>query len=154
MTVIFADDDTGEIVDPAEAAELVPLDLAAMDEDELIALFPSPVQAAGALLKARDAARRAPAVLNEHRTRLRAAERNLGLVTARVVLRLTEDYPKSTITERKMIAELDDAVRAARDNVDTAWLLLEYARDGAKAIQADIDILRSINANMRDEHRR
>ncbi len=34
-----------------------------------------------------------------------------------------------------------------------AWLLLEYARDYDRAIGRDIDILRSLNANFRGEHR-
>lgn len=154
MSTVFADADTGDVFDPSSEVELVTLNLAAMDEDELISLFPTPVQATGALLKARDAARRAPMVLNEHRAALRAAERNLSLVVAKTVLRLKDDFPKSTITERKMLSELDEGVRDAMDHVDVAWLLLEYAKDQAKAVQQDIDILRSINANMRDEHRR
>ena len=50
---------TGEIV--KSPVDLVALDLAKLNEDELIALMPTPVQAAGALLHARDAVRRAPA---------------------------------------------------------------------------------------------
>ena len=43
--------------------------------------------------------------------------------------------------------------REAQEARDTAWLLFEYARDYDRAIGRDIDILRSLNANMRGEHR-
>ncbi|WEG10404.1 hypothetical protein PU630_07615 [Microbacterium horticulturae] len=47
------DQQTGEVADdekfPGSDAHLVPLNLAALSEDELIALLPTPIQTAGAL---------------------------------------------------------------------------------------------------------
>src|SRR5690606_26698253 len=46
---------TGEVeeVEAGSVVEMVPLDLANLSEDELLAMFPSPVQVAGALMIAR-----------------------------------------------------------------------------------------------------
>lgn len=147
---------TGEVDEvetvPGTDVELVPLNLAGMDENALLALFPTPVQAAGALIQARIVARRAPAALNTYRTKLKRAETDLKVQIAVAVRDLVEDYPKATLTERRMLAYTVDRVKTAQDAADTAWLELEYARDFDRAIGRDIDILRSLNANLRGEH--
>lgn len=149
---------TGEVEEPEKIpgtdVELVPLNLAAMDEDQLLALFPTPVQAAGALMYARNVARRAPAALNEYRTQLKARERELTIAIAVAARDLLAEYPRMPMTERRDLARAEDSrVKAAQEAHDEAWLLLEYARDYDRAIGRDIDILRSLNANLRGEHR-
>ena len=141
---------TGEVSDAP--MELVPLNLAALSEDELVAMFPSPIQAAGALIQARRVNARAPHALNEYRTQLMTAERELRIATALAVRDLVAEFPRSTITERRLLASDTERVNEAQEARDTAWLLLEFARDYAKAIAQDIDILRSLNANLRVEH--
>jgi hypothetical protein len=143
---------TGEVTEQP-GMELVPLNLAALSEDDLLAMFPTPIQAAGALLHARAVNARAPHALNEYRGKLRSAERDLQLATAKTVRDLAGTFPRATLTERKMLAVEDERVRAAQDEFDTAWLLYEFARDYAKSIAQDIEILRSVNANFREEHR-
>lgn len=148
---------TGEVEEtatiPGTDVELVPLNLAALDEDEIAQMFPTPAQAAGALLYARQVAARAPGALNELRTKLKAAERRLTIAVAIAARDLLTEYPRMPMTERRDLARaIDKDVLAAQDEVDTAWLLLEYARDYDRAIGRDIDILRSLNANLRGEH--
>lgn len=142
---------TGEVAE-TPGMDLVPLNLAALSEDELLAMFPSPVQAAGALLKSRHTNARAPHALNEYREAMRKAERKLQLATAKTVRDLAAEFPRTTLTERKLLAVEDDRVIAAQDEYDTAWLMFEFARDYAKAIAQDIEVLRSLNANFRQEH--
>lgn len=143
---------TGEVTD-ARDLELVPFNLAAMDEDALLALFPSEVQAAGALIKARQASSRVPAALNQRREELRSAERALTVQLGLAVRDLAAELPRATLTERRMIAATDPRVIAAQERRDDAWLLLEYTRDWERAIARDIDILRSLNANFRGERK-
>ncbi len=149
---------TGEVDGPETVpgtdVELVPLNLAAMDEDALLALFPTPVQAAGALVHARAVARRAPAALAKYRAELRTAERELRIALGLAVQDLRSKFPRAPLTELRDVAHgADERTQAAQEAVDTAWLLLEYARDFDRAIGRDIDILRSLNANLRGEHR-
>jgi hypothetical protein len=149
---------TGEVVDeetfPGTQTALVPLNLAGMSEDEILAMFPTPVQAAGALLYARDVARRAPAALDHYRTALKKAEKELRIAVALAAEQLLSMYPRMPMAERRDLARaVDDRTIAAQDAVDDAYLQLEYARDFDRMIGRDIDILRSLNANMRGEHR-
>lgn len=148
---------TGEVTEDGAAAagmDMVPLNLAALSEDELLAMLPTPVQCAGALQYARQVAARAPKALNELRTTLTARERELTIAVAIGARDLLTEYPRLPMSERRDIARAtDDRVSAAQEARDTAWLLLEYARDYDRAIGRDIDILRSLNANMRGEHR-
>lgn len=152
MSVNFT---TGEVEDDDPTGmDLVPLNLAALNEDELIALLPTPVQCAGALQYARQAAARAPKALNELRHALADRERELTIALAVASRDLLAKYPRMPMTERRDLARAeDDRVRTAQEARDSAWLLLEYARDYDRAIGRDIDILRSLNANMRGEHR-
>src|SRR5690606_36937666 len=81
---------TGEV---SESLELVPLNLAALDEDALRELFPTPIQAAGALIHARSVAARAPHALNVYRSALVSADRKLAIATALAVRDLQADFP-------------------------------------------------------------
>ncbi|WP_288874198.1 hypothetical protein [uncultured Microbacterium sp.] len=144
---MIIDETSGEV---AEAGiELVPLDLAGLDEDALIALFPTPVQCAGALLKARAMIAHAPAVLAARSKAVKDAKRNLivarGYARQRAVGRDAET--------RRLVAESDAEVLTAWEAIDTAELALEYARELRKTLTEDIEILRSLNANFRGEHR-
>lgn len=144
---------TGE-VDESPGVDLVPLNLAGLDEAELLALFPTPVQCAGALIKARAMVARAPAVLNEYRTALTVAERDLTIAVAKGARDLLAEYPRMPMTERRDLARAtDDRVLAAQEARDDAWLLLQYAKDKKDALFEDVGILRSLNANMRGEFR-
>ena len=144
---------TGE-VEESPGVDLVPLNLAGLDEAELLALFPTPVQCAGALIKARAMVARAPAVLNEYRTALAVAERDLTIAVAKGARDLLAEYPRMPMTERRDLARAtDDRVLAAQEARDTAWLLLQYAKDKKDALFEDVGILRSLNANFRGEHR-
>lgn len=144
---------TGE-VDESPGVELVPLNLAALSEDELLAMFPTPVQCAGALIHARAMVARAPRVLNEYRTALAKAERDLTIAVAKGARDLLAEYPRMPMTERRDLARAtDDKVLAAQEARDTAWLLLQYAKDKKDSLFEDVGILRSLNANFRGEHR-
>lgn len=154
MTVNFG---TGEVVEDEGAEvgmDLVPLNLAALSEDELLKMLPSPVQCAGALQYARQVAARAPKALNELRQALSDRERELTIALAVAARDLLSAYPRMPMTERRDLARAEDErVKNAQEARDEAWLLLEYARDYDRAIGRDIDILRSLNANFRGEHR-
>lgn len=148
---------TGEVDErdtlPGTDIELVPLNLAALDEDAILAMFPTPVQAAGALLYARHVASKAPGALNKYRTALKRAEKDLTIAVALGAERLLETYARMPMTERRDLARATDPrVIAAEAERDTAWLLLEYTKDFDRMIGRDIDILRSLNANLRSEH--
>ncbi|MGN7861482.1 hypothetical protein ACTJI8_12950 [Microbacterium sp. 22303] len=148
------DEPTGEVLEAGTDVELVTLNLAGLNEAELLALFPTPVQCAGALLKARAAVTRAPAVLNEYRTALADRERDLTIALAKAARDLLADYPRMPMTERRDLARAEaSAVREAQEARDTAWLLLQYAKDRKDSLFEDIGILRSLNANFRGEHR-
>lgn len=149
--------DTGEVTEddlPGTEIDLVPLNLSELSEEQLLQMFPTPVQCAGALLYARQVTARAPKALNNLRTKLRAAERELTIALALGARDLLADYPRMPMTERRDLARAEvRTVREAQEAVDEAWLHLEYARDYDRAIGRDIDILRSLNANFRGEHR-
>lgn len=148
---------TGEVVEEDETAaeiELVPLNLADLSEEEILRMLPTPVQCAGALQYARQVTARAPKALNKLRNALTKREQELTIALAMGARDLLAEYPRMPMTERRDLARAtDDRVRAAQEARDDAWLLLEYARDYDRAIGRDIDILRSLNANFRGEHR-
>lgn len=145
------DDKTGEVSEPVPGRELqfVPIDMAGMDETELLALFPTPVQAAGALLVARRLIAEAPDIINRRSAALKDAKRQLlvakGYARKRATGRTAED--------RRVEQEADPQVITAGEWVDTCELALEYARERRKSLTEDIEILRSLNANFRGEHR-
>lgn len=140
---------TGEVVQ--RPLEVVAVDIAALDEQELAQLFPTPVQAAGALLKARQAVARAPYALRKAKEKLRAAERDLKLAIARATLELAEQFQGMSVSERSKLAEADARVVDTRETADMAWIELEYAKDWDRALGRDVELLRSVNANMRAE---
>ena len=141
------DPSTGEVREPAEV-ELVPLNLASLNEQELFQMFPSPVQCAGALLIARRTLAEAPAILAARSKALKDAKRNL--ISARgYAYQKAEGRDAAT---RRLVAESNADVIAAWEAIDTCELALEYARERRKSLSEDIDILRSLNANFRGEH--
>ncbi len=144
---MIVDDRDGSVVE--QGIELVPLNLTALDEGELLALFPSPVQCAGALLKARAMIAQAPAVLAERSKAVKDAKRNL-IIARGYARQRAEGRDAET---RRLIAESDADVLTAWEAIDTAELALEYARELRKTLTEDIEILRSLNANFRGEHR-
>lgn len=139
---------TGEVADEP-GVELVPLNLAALDEDEVIALFPTPIQAAGALIMARRVLAEAPAILSARSAAVKARKREL--LVARGYAYQRAEGRNAEI--RKAIADSDPDVIAAWERIDTAELALEYAREVRKSLSEDIEILRSLNANFRQEHK-
>ncbi len=145
------DPSTGEVHDAVEAVELVPLNLAALSEDELIELFPSPIQVAGALIMARQRIARAPAVLKDLAEVLKSAKRKALVERGLAYQRARE--AGFNITDARVYAQFDDKTIDAQEAVDTAELALEYGRDMRRSLTTDIDILRSLNANFRQEHK-
>ncbi len=135
--------------DPSTEIELVPLNLGELDEEQLLAMFPTPVQCAGALLVARQTLAEAPAVLNDRSRALKDAKRNL-IIARGYAYQKAQGRDAAT---RRLVAESDADVIAAWEAVDTAELALEYARDVRRSLTEDIEILRSLNANFRGEHR-
>ncbi|POH63612.1 MULTISPECIES: hypothetical protein [Cryobacterium] len=139
---------TGE-VDEDPSTQLVQLNLADLNEDELLEMFPSPVQAAGALLLARRVLADAPAILNTRSKALKDAKRTL--LVARGYARMKA--AGKTADDRRVEQEADASVITAGEWVDTCELALEYAREVRKSLSEDIDILRSLNTNFRAEHK-
>ena len=136
------DEQTGEVI------ELVPLNLAALDENELLDMFPTAVQCAGALIMARSRIAKAPAVISELSKAVKDAKREL-IIARGYARQRAEGRDAET---RRLTAESDADVIAAWEAIDTAELALEYARELRKSLTEDIDILRSLNANFRGEH--
>jgi len=134
------DQETGEVTEATASVDLVPLNLAGLDEDDLLHLFPTPVQCAGALLQARTAIARAKAVKDAKRV----------LAAARGYAR--QNAQGRDAETRKLVAESDASVIEAWEHLDVCELALEYARERRKSLSEDIDILRSLNANFRGEH--
>lgn len=134
---------TGEVSD-----DLVPLNLATLDEDALLAMFPTPIQAAGALLMARRHLADAPAVLSERSRAVKDAKRQLIVAKGYARIRATG----RTAEDRRAEAEAAPEVISAWEHVDDCELALEYARERRKSLSEDIEILRSLNANFRTEH--
>lgn len=147
----FVDPESGEVHDAPLG--LVPLNLGALSEAELVAILPTPQQAHAALEKARAVNARVPEGMHRYRAALRAAERDLSLAVAVEVKRLRSEEPKAVLAELRQLAHAAERVQAAVDKRDTAWLMYEYARDWKDAIAEDVGLLRSINANLRQEVR-
>ena len=141
---------TGEVAE-AQEIELVPLHIAELDEDALLAMFPTPVQCAGALLIARERIANAPAALEQLGTKVRDAKRSLIVTRAKARIRFRQEG--WGISDAKELADADEHVVAAVEKVDETELALEYGRDLRRTLTTEIDILRSLNANFRGEHR-
>ncbi|PPG35186.1 hypothetical protein C5E10_06235 [Pseudoclavibacter sp. RFBG4] len=97
---------SGEIYD-GDPMELVALDMAGLDEDAMLALFPTPVQAAGALLMAREAVRRAPTALRGARNALRTAERSHRVTLGKVTQELARDWDMALGRDVKLLISIN-----------------------------------------------
>lgn len=143
---------TGEVRDDEQTdLALVPLHIAELDENELLAMFPTPVQCAGALLIARERIANAPAALEKLGAAVRDAKRSLLVTRAKARIRFRGEG--WGISDAKELADADPDVVAAVEKVDETELALEYGRDLRRTLTTEIDILRSLNANFRSEHR-
>lgn len=144
------DQATGEVRDDAEVG-LVPLHIAELDEDYLLSLFPTPVQCAGALLIARERLANAPGALNDLARAVRDAKRDFTVERGKAFQRARSEG--LSIADANAWRDVDEKVSAAREAVDAAELALEYGRETRRTLESEIEILRSLNANMRTEHR-
>lgn len=149
------DQATGEVREGAPAEDemtVVPLHIAELDEADLLELFPTPVQAAGALIIARERIARAPKVLRDLSKELKARKRELTVVAAMA----RQEYRERgmSIFDAKEYATAHPDVIKAQEAVDEADLRLEYGREMKWALSKDVDILRSLNTNFRQEHSR
>jgi len=142
------DPTTGEVTEADATVELVPLNIAQLDEHELLQMFPTPVQCAGALMIARARIAKAPAVLADLSKAVKDAKREL-IIARGYARQRAEGRDAET---RKLTAESDAEVIKAWERIDETELALEYARELRKSLSEDIDILRSLNANFRGEH--
>lgn len=143
---VYADPATGTVIHTAPGFDVVPLDIAILDEDLLAQWAPSPVQILGALAMSRAKNLSAPAALDEYRRKLKKAERTKNVALGMAVKKLRDEYgPRSTMTElRELAYGTDDRLIAAMDAYDDAWLAFEYAKDFAEAISTDVTLLQSI----------
>lgn len=136
---------TGEVEEDGGRSDmLVPLNLAGIDEEQLAQIFPTPMQAHAALHMARTRLGHAPAVLDRARRALKEAQRALTVAYGRSYL--NAEGPEHV---RKQLASTAASTVEAQENVDSRWLELQYALDLKSALYQDIEILRSINSNMR-----
>lgn len=152
---VHADPSTGTIIHVAPGFDVVPLDIAILDEELLAQWAPSPIQVAGALAMARAKNLQAPTALNEYRKKLAAAGREKKLALGLAVKKLRDEYgSKPTRTE---LAELaygtDDRLIAAVEAYDDAWIAFEYAKDFAEAVERDVSLLQSIAKRLGSETR-
>jgi hypothetical protein len=147
---------TGEVEEWSPKAEdasegvLMPMNLAAMSEQEIQQMLPSALQMEGALLISRSRLGRAPQFLREQRERVKAAKRALIIARGYAFVRTAGTGSEA---HRRALASVDQAVLDAQDLVDTQELTLEYALDLWAALRKDVDILRSLNANVREERK-
>ncbi|MCD2170365.1 hypothetical protein LPW41_11720 [Microbacterium sp. JC 701] len=141
-----ADPSTGAVVPVPDGFDAVPLNVAVLDEDWLLQWTPSRAQIVGALSIARAKNLAAPGALDDYRRKLTDAKREQKVAIGLAVQRLRGEFGhRTTRTELVDLAHgVDDRVIAADDAVDTAWLLFEYAKDFAEAIERDVSLLQSI----------
>ena len=64
---------------------------------------------------------------------------------------VVDAFARFRITDARLFSDVDGPVVEAREAVDDAELELEFGRDLRKSLTTDIDILRSLNANVRAE---
>ncbi|MGB3414056.1 MAG: hypothetical protein WBA28_05010 [Microbacteriaceae bacterium] len=150
---------TGEVEewrkDAANAGEgvLMPLNLGALSEDEVIQHFPTPGELEHALLRARTRLGRSALFLTEQSEKLKKAKRNLVVAKAVARQKARETGLFKTEPDVAAAVDRDEAVFAAVVALDDAALKLEYGRELKSALHMDIEILRSLNSNMRGELR-
>jgi hypothetical protein len=136
--------------DPASGV-LVPVHLADLDEDGIAQALPSPYQVERALIESRTRIGRSANVVRDASTKVRESKRDL--VLAKALARETARASGTYRTEKDLAAavELDDTVQQAYDAMHEAIAAYEYARLLRSSLWKDIEVLQSINANMRQE---
>lgn len=149
------DPSTGEVIETTPGFDVVPLNIAILDEHTLAQWAPTPGQAAGALGMARVKNLAAPAALAKYRKKLRDADREKKIALGLAVQKLREEYGhKATMTElRELAYGVDERLQKALDDYDDAWLMFEYAKDFAEAIERDVSLLQSITKSLSGDHR-
>ena len=152
---IHADPMSGTVVHVAPGFDVVPLDVAMLDEELLAQWAPSPVQIAGALAMARAKNLQAPSALKEYREKLTIAAREKKIALGMAVKKLRDEYgPRYTMTElREFAYGTDERLIKAIEAHDDAWLAFEYAKDFAEAIERDVSLLQSIAKRVGGETR-
>jgi hypothetical protein len=150
---VNADPQTGAVIEVAPGFDIVPLNIAVLDEALLAQWAPSPAQILGALSMARAKNLSAPSALDEYRKKLKAAEREKKIALGLAVYNLRKEFgQRATMTElRELAYGVDERLMAAVDAHDDAWLAFEYAKDFAEAIERDVTLLQSIAKTMRGE---
>ena len=145
-TAVDADPTTGTVVAVPDGFDAVPLNVAVLDEDWLLQWTPTRAQIVGALSIARAKNLAAPGALDGYRRKLSDAKREQKVAIGLAVQRLRIEHGhRATRTELVDLAHaVDERVIAADDAVDTAWLLFEYAKDFANAIERDVSLIQSI----------
>ena len=138
----------------ADAGVMVPLNLRQLSESDVVQAFPTAGELEQALLASRVRLGRAAPFLNAQSEVLKKAKRDL--VVAKAVARHKTREAGLFKTEKDVDAafDRDRIVYQAIVRVDDAALKLEYARELKSSLHADIEILRSLNTNMRNEVRR
>jgi hypothetical protein len=137
----------------ADAGVMVPLNLNALSEHDVVQAFPTAGQLEQALLQSRVRLGRAAPFLTKQSENLKTAKRDL--VVAKAVARGNARDSALYKTEPDISAAVDrdPLVYRAIVRVDDAAVKLEYARELKSSLHVDIDILRSLNTNMRNEVR-
>ncbi len=141
-----ADPTTGTVVAVPDGFDTVPLNVAVLDENWLLQWTPSRAQIVGALSIARAKNLTAPGALDEYRRKLSDAKREQKIALGLAVQRLRAEHGQRVTRSElvDMAHAADERVIAADDAADTAWLLFEYAKDFAQAIERDVSLLQSI----------
>lgn len=144
---------SGVLVDIPHGFDIVPLNVAILDEDLLAQWAPTPAQVIGALSIARAKNLAAPGALADYREKLRAAEKERKIALGLAVHKLRREYGNgATMTElRELAYGVDERLMKAVDSYDDAWLAFEYAKDFAEAVERDVTLLQSIAKSMRGE---
>ncbi len=144
---------SGVLVTIPAGFDIVPLNVAILDEDLLAQWSPTPAQVIGALSIARAKNIAAPGALADYRQKLKDAERERKIALGLAVKKLRDEYGRgATMTElRELAYGVDERLMRAVDAYDEAWLLFEYAKDFAAAVERDVTLLQSIAKSMRGE---
>jgi hypothetical protein len=144
---------SGVLVEIPAGFDIVPLNVAILDEDLLAQWSPTPAQVVGALSIARAKNIAAPGALADYRQKLKAAENEKKVALGLAVQALRAQYGRgATMTElRELAYGVDERLMRAVDAHDEAWLMFEYAKDFADAVERDVTLLQSIAKSMRGE---
>jgi hypothetical protein len=139
--------------DDADDGVMVPLNLNALSEHDVVQAFPTAGQLEQALLLSRIRLGRSAPYLSEQSEQLKKAKRDL--IVAKAVSRgnARDSGLYKTADDISAAVDRDTLVYRAIVRVDDAAVKLEYARELKSSLHADIDILRSLNTNMRNEVR-